>query len=64
VEQVAYLGGNVQYIVRSSGGLSLTVLAPKTGTRLPVGGAVEVTWSPGDALILAERPTAQEEIPA
>src|SRR4029079_11879131 len=24
VEQVAYLGGNVQYIVRSSGGLSLT----------------------------------------
>ena len=61
VEQVAYLGGNVQYIVRSTGGLSITVLSPKTGARLPVGGAVDVTWSPGDALVLAEHPAAQEE---
>ena len=61
VEQVAYLGGNVQYLVRSSGGLSITVVAPKTGQRVPVGGAVDVTWSPGDALVLAERPSAQEE---
>jgi spermidine/putrescine transport system ATP-binding protein len=61
VEQVAYLGGNVQYLVRSSGGLTITVLAPKTGPRLPVGGAVDVTWSPGDALVLAEHPAAQEE---
>ncbi|HET7471651.1 MAG TPA: ABC transporter ATP-binding protein [Candidatus Limnocylindrales bacterium] len=61
VEQVAYLGGNVQYLVRSSGGLSITVVAPKTGHRVPVGGAVDVTWSPGDALVLAERPSAQEE---
>src|SRR5919198_5327404 len=50
VEQVAYLGGNVQYIVRSEGGLSITVLASKTAERFPVGGAVDVTWSPGDAL--------------
>ncbi|MFL5778724.1 MAG: ABC transporter ATP-binding protein [Chloroflexota bacterium] len=61
VEQVAYLGGNVQYLVRSTGGLSITVLAPKTGDRLPVGGAVDVTWSPGDALVLAGHPAAQEE---
>ena len=64
VEQVAYLGGNVQYLVRSAGGLSITALASKAGVRIPVGGAVDVHWSPGDALVLAEHPTAQEEIPA
>ena len=64
VEQVAYLGGNVQYLVRTAGGLSLTALAPKTGQRIPVGGAVDVSWSPRDALVLAERPDAQEEVPA
>lgn len=61
IEQVAYLGGNVQYLVRSSGGLSITVVAPKTGQRLPVGDAVDVTWAPGDALVLAEASSAQEE---
>ena len=61
VEQVAYLGGNVQYLVRSTGGLSITVVAPKTAQRLPVGCTVDVTWSPGDALVLAEPPSAQEE---
>jgi spermidine/putrescine transport system ATP-binding protein len=64
IEQVAYLGGNVQYIARSGGGLSITALAPKTGERLPVGGAVDVTWSPGDALVLAEHPADLEEVPA
>jgi spermidine/putrescine transport system ATP-binding protein len=53
VEQVAYLGGNVQYIVRTAGGLSITALAPKARERLPVGGAVNVRWSPAEALILA-----------
>jgi ABC-type Fe3+/spermidine/putrescine transport system ATPase subunit len=61
VEQVAYLGGNVQYLVRSNGGLSITVLAPKTGERLPVGGAVDVTWAPADALVLADPPAGHEE---
>ena len=64
VEQVAYLGGSVQYLVRSAGGLSITALASKAGERLPVGGAVDVTWSPGDALVLAEHPAVQEESPA
>ncbi len=69
VEQVAYLGGNVQYLVRTAGGLTITALAPKSGERIPVGGAVDVSWSPGDALVLAEpsdghEPVAQEEIRA
>ena len=64
VEQVAYLGGNIQYLVRSDGGLSITALAPTAAARIPVGGAVDVTWSPGDALVLAEQPAAQEEVPA
>ena len=64
VEQAAYLGSIVQYLVRTAGGMSITALAPKTGTRIPVGDAVEVTWSPGDALVLAEPVETQEEVPA
>jgi spermidine/putrescine transport system ATP-binding protein len=58
IEQVAYLGGNVQYIVRTAGGLAITAIAAKTGERLPVGGAVDVHWSPTEALVLAARPIA------
>ncbi|HEY7590925.1 MAG TPA: ABC transporter ATP-binding protein, partial [Candidatus Limnocylindrales bacterium] len=63
VEQVAYLGGNVQYHVRSTGGLTLTAITPKTDRRWPVGSAVDVGWAPGGALVLAEAPAAphQEE---
>jgi spermidine/putrescine transport system ATP-binding protein len=53
VEQVAYLGGTVQYIVRTRGGLSLTAVASKTGERIPVGGEVDVSWRPAEALVLA-----------
>jgi len=56
VEQVAYLGGNVQYIVRTGGGLSITALAPKTEERLTVGGSVDVSWLPTEALVLGSRP--------
>ena len=45
VEQAAYLGTNLSYQVRTAGGLVLSVLAPKTGPRLPVGSEVAVTWS-------------------
>jgi spermidine/putrescine transport system ATP-binding protein len=62
VEQVAYLGGSVQYHLRSSGGIAITALAPKTGQRLPVGSTVDVTWPPAEALVLADR--LQEEIQA
>jgi spermidine/putrescine transport system ATP-binding protein len=65
VEQVAYLGGNVQYIVRTNGGLAITALAPKSRERLEVGGVVEVTWAPNEALVLAARPDERmtEEFP-
>ena len=62
VEQVAYLGGSVQYHVRSNGGLELTALAPKAGPRHLVGSAVDITWPPAEALVLADR--LQEEIQA
>jgi spermidine/putrescine transport system ATP-binding protein len=64
VEQVAYLGGNVQYRVRTSGGLSITALAPKTGQRLPVGSDVDVVWQPAEALVLAGASSDEEEAPA
>jgi spermidine/putrescine transport system ATP-binding protein len=64
VEQVAYLGGNVQYQVRTNGGLSITALAPKTEQRLPVGSDVDVAWPPSEALVLAGRSTDEEEAPA
>ena len=64
VEQVAYLGGSVQYQVRTNGGLSITALAPKTGQRLPVGSDVDVAWPPTEALVLAGSPDDEEEAPA
>ncbi|HEX5825714.1 MAG TPA: ABC transporter ATP-binding protein [Candidatus Limnocylindrales bacterium] len=64
VEQVAYLGNIVQYLVRTAGGLSITALAPKSGARIPVGDAVDVSWSPGDALVLTEHVDTHEEVPA
>ena len=64
VEQVAYLGGSVQYQVRTNGGLSITALAPKTGQRLPVGSDVDVAWPPTEALVLAGSPRDEEEVPA
>jgi spermidine/putrescine transport system ATP-binding protein len=64
VEQVAYLGGSVQYQVRTNGGLSITAVAPKTGHRLPVGSDVDVAWPPTEALVLAGAPGDEEEAPA
>ena len=61
VEQAAYLGTNITYQVRSAGGLSLTVLAPKTGVRLPVGSAVAVAWPPSEALVLGGGPAGAPE---
>jgi spermidine/putrescine transport system ATP-binding protein len=64
IEQAAYLGNIVQYLVRTAGGLSITALTPKTGLRIPVGDPVDISWSPGDALVLAEPVDTQEEVPA
>jgi spermidine/putrescine transport system ATP-binding protein len=56
VEQAAYLGTTISYQVRTAGGLGLTVLAPKTGVRLPVGSEVAVAWPPSEALVLGRGP--------
>jgi spermidine/putrescine transport system ATP-binding protein len=60
VEQVAYLGGTVQYQVRTHGGSLVTVLAPKTGERYPVGSDVDIAWPPAEALILGSAPSEEE----
>lgn len=52
VDQAAYLGTTISYQVRTSGGLRLSVLVPKTGARLPVGSQVALDWAPSEALIL------------
>ena len=63
VEQAAYLGTSLSYLVRTPGGLGLSVLVPKGGTRLPVGSDVVVTWTPEDALVLGSvaAPPAKED---
>ena len=63
VEQAAYLGTTISYQLRTAGGLALTVLAPKAGSRLPVGSDVAVTWPPSEALVLGAGPARQEEDP-
>jgi spermidine/putrescine transport system ATP-binding protein len=52
VEQAAFLGTNVSYQIRTTGGLLVAVLASKTGPRYPVGSEVGLTWSPSEALVL------------
>ena len=61
VEQAAYLGTTISYQLRTAGGLTLTVLSPKTGPRLPVGSDVAVQWSPSEALVLGGGPVRPEE---
>jgi spermidine/putrescine transport system ATP-binding protein len=55
IEQAAYLGNTVSYQVRTGGGLVVSVLAPKTGIRLPAGSDVAITWPAADALVLGDR---------
>ena len=61
VEQVAYLGAAVQYHVRTSGGLGLSVLAGKTASRFASGDSVVLAWAPSDALVLGDRSGTVEE---
>jgi spermidine/putrescine transport system ATP-binding protein len=62
VEQAAYLGTNLSYQVRTAGGLVLSVLTSKTGTRLPVDSEVAVTWPPSEALVLGGGPAGREDL--
>jgi spermidine/putrescine transport system ATP-binding protein len=61
VEQVAYLGAAVQYQVRTTGGLGLSVLAGKTGSRFAPGDSVVLAWAPSDALVLGDRSGTVED---
>jgi spermidine/putrescine transport system ATP-binding protein len=61
VEQVAYLGAAVQYHVRTAGGLGLSVLAGKTGSRFASGDSVVLAWAPNDALVLGDRSGTVED---
>ncbi len=61
VEQVAYLGSNVQYHVRTAGGQALTAVAPKSSERHMVGTTVDATWAPNAALVLAGTTIREEE---
>ncbi len=62
VEQVSYLGSAVQYRVRTGGGLVMSVLAGKNGTRFSRGDDVELAWSPSEALVLGESAERTEEL--
>ena len=62
VEQAAYLGAAIQYLVRTHGGMAMTVLAPKTGGRLGAGTAVVVSWSITDSLVLGDGADVVEEM--
>src|SRR6476661_6790327 len=64
VQQAAYLGSTISYRVRTTGGLDLTVMTPKTGVRLPVGSDVAVSWSPSEALVLGRGLGVPEEDPS
>jgi ABC-type Fe3+/spermidine/putrescine transport system ATPase subunit len=61
VEQVAYLGATVQYHIRTEKGLSMSVLAPKTGSRFDFGDSVVVSWDPADALVMSGTSVAVED---
>ena len=64
IEQAAFLGTTIQYLVRTAGGEPLTVLAPKAGGKLPVGADVALSWSPDEARVLGgDASGSQEEAP-
>ena len=56
VEQAAYLGTSSPYLVRTGRAGPASVLAPKAGTRIPVGSDVAVAWDAADALVLGRAP--------
>jgi spermidine/putrescine transport system ATP-binding protein len=62
VEQAAYLGTSINYLVRTTGGLQVSAAAPRSAGRLPVGSEVAIHWRPDDTLVLPAAPEAAEEV--
>jgi len=61
VEQAAYLGTAIAYQVLTGGGMTISVMAPKSGVRVPPGSDVAITWPPTEALVLGGAAAPQEE---
>jgi spermidine/putrescine transport system ATP-binding protein len=61
VEQAAYLGTSISYLVRTASGQQIAAVTPRSAGRLPVGSGVAVRWSPEDALLLPEEPETGKE---
>ena len=62
VEQAAYLGTSINYLVRTTGGLQVSAAAPRSAGRFPVGSEVAIQWRPDDTLVLPAAPEAAEEV--
>jgi spermidine/putrescine transport system ATP-binding protein len=60
VEQSAYLGTSISYLVRTASGQPVAVVTARAAGRLATGTAVAVNWNVDDALVL-ERSEASEE---
>jgi spermidine/putrescine transport system ATP-binding protein len=63
VEQVAYLGTSVSYIVRTRGGVAVAALVPRSAGRFPMGAEVTVGWRRADALVLTRAVVEEEARP-
>jgi len=61
IDQSAYLGTSISYIVRTDGGQLLSSVCPRTAERLAPGDRVDITWRPADALALAATPEQPQE---
>jgi spermidine/putrescine transport system ATP-binding protein len=53
IEQSAYLGTGISYIVRTVGGQLVTVSCARSADRFETGGLVQLAWQPASALVLA-----------
>ncbi len=64
VLQSAYLGVSVSYRVRTTGGTTVTVVAPRGQERPGIGDKVRIRWRADDAMVLPRPATEEpEEVP-
>ncbi len=65
VLQSAYLGVSVSYQVRTTAGVTLAVVVPRSHERPGLGDAVRVRWRAADAMVLARSASGEpmEEMP-
>ncbi len=61
VDQSAYLGTSVSYIIRTDGGQLVNVLCTRPAYRFAPGDQIDITWRPADSLVLAATPGEETE---